>query len=107
MTTESLHKIIAAENELHAREQAEQASAEQWLAEQETALRAELQQRRAALEDEMETTRQQAREVAVRRAAEIRSAAELSAGRLSRVSDESLRRILGRHLLDMVTGRLP
>ncbi|MHB8810560.1 MAG: hypothetical protein ACYC9M_11170 [Desulfobulbaceae bacterium] len=107
MTTESLHNIIAVENELHAREQAEQARAEQWLAEQERAVRAESQQHLAALAAEMEASRQQAREGSVRRAAEIVSAAEQNARRLASVSDEILLRILERHLVDMVTGRLP
>lgn len=107
MTTESLHTIIVVENELHAREQAEQARAGQWLAEQETAMRAESQQRRAALEAEMEAARQQAHENAARRATEIVSLAEQSAGRLASISDETLRRILAHHLVALVTGRLP
>ena len=107
MTTESLHNIIAVENELHAREQAEQARAEQWLAEQESSARAESQQHLAALAAEMETSRQQAHQGSVRRAAEIVSAAEQSARRLASVSDEVLLRILERHLVDIVTGRLP
>ena len=107
MTTESLHNIIAVENELHAREQAEKGRAEHWLGEQGVTIRAEFRERRAALEAEMEAARQQARESAERRAAETVNAAEARARQLAAVSDETLRRLLDRHLVAMVTGRLP
>ena len=107
MTAESLQQIIAVENELHAREQEEEAGAERWLREREAALRTEFRQRREALTAELESARQQARASAERRAAEIVHAAERRRLQLSVVSDEVLRRVLARHLVAMVTGRLP
>jgi hypothetical protein len=107
MPTESLQNIIAVESELHAREQEEKAGAEQWLREQEAVLRTEFRQRRDALTAKMEAARQQACANAERRAAEIVDSAEQSGRQLSGVSDEVLRRLLARHLVAVVTGRLP
>lgn len=107
MTAESLQQIIAVESELHAREQEEQTGAELWLREQEAALRTEYRQRRDALTAEMEASLQQARADAERRATEIVNSAEGSGRQFSGVSDEVLRRVLARHLVAILTGRLP
>lgn len=107
MTTESLHNIIAVENELHAQEQAEKARAEQWLAAQSAAMHAELRQCQAVLAQEMEAARQQARANAESRAAETVRMAEERARRLAGVGDKDLGRILEQHLIAIVTGRLP
>ncbi|MHB8788879.1 MAG: hypothetical protein ACYDBT_03265 [Desulfobulbaceae bacterium] len=107
MTAESLQNIIAVENELNAREQAEKARATQWLAEQEAAIRAEFGQRRDALAAEMEAAREQTRASAERMAAETVGSAEQRTRQLSEVNDEALRGVLARHLVAMMTGRLP
>jgi len=105
VTTESLQAIIAAENELHAREREEEARAAQWLAEQGALIRAEFARQREALAAEQELFRQQACEQAERRAAATRRGAGEQARRLAEVGDEELRGILTSHLVAMVTGR--
>lgn len=104
MTTESLQQIIAAEHELQASEEAENARAARWLAEQEEAIRAEFARRREGLAGELEAVRLRARETAEIQAAAKLDAARERARRLAALSDASLRQILARHLAALVAG---
>lgn len=103
--TESLQQIIAAEHELQCREETENVRAARWLAEQEAAVHAEFARRREELASELEAVRLRARETAEIQAAEKLGAARERARRLAALSDESLRRILARHLTELVVGK--
>jgi hypothetical protein len=98
---------MAAEDELHAQEQAEHARAQEWLKEQQASFREERKRRHAELAEGLEQARKTAREAAERSAAETVRQAELRARRLAGLDDGVLGRIVGRHLAAIITGRIP
>lgn len=107
MTTRSLQKIVAVENELLAAERAEEGKARKWLQEQERELGREQDRELAELEARQELARDRARQAAAQKAAEHVASAKQYAGRLAALDDDVLRSIIKKHLVAIITGTVP
>ncbi len=107
MTTQSLQNIIKVENELHAREQAEQEKVAKWLHEQERSILAEHQARLDELAANKEKIKEQARKAAGEKASDIIRKAEERAVVLKELDDAILFRCLEKHFLSIITGNIP
>lgn len=107
MTTQSLQNIIQIENELHAKEQAEQEKVANWLQEKEESLAAEHQARLDELAGKKEKVKEQARKEAEKKASDIIKKAQERAAVLDGLDDDTLCRYLEKHFLSIITGNIP
>lgn len=107
MTMQSLHSIVKIENELHAKEKAEQDRAAQWLREQEKEILAEHQARFDAMSGSQEEILEKTRVEAERNAADVVAQARKMAGCLDRLDNETLSACIDKHLVAILTGTIP